>query len=51
MSHPAPPNPVSVPGALPAAMPAAASAPAAAVDWPDAARRAAFEAWLAPLVP
>ena len=51
MSHPAPPNPVSVPGALPATMPAAASAPAAAVDWPDAARRAAFEAWLAPLVP
>ena len=51
MSHPAPPNPFSVPGALPAALPAAASAPATAVDWPDAARRSAFEAWLAPLVP
>ena len=52
MSHPAPPTPVFPPGAAPAA--SSADTPAAspaAVDWPDASRRAAFEAWLAPLVP
>ena len=45
MSHPSsPPTPLA----------AAAPAPAnttGPVDWPDAARRAAFEQWLAPLVP
>ena len=50
MSHPAPPTPVFAAGTLSAATPAAASAPCVAVDWPDARRRAAFEAWLAPLV-
>ncbi|NMM81496.1 aminoglycoside phosphotransferase [Acidovorax sp. SRB_14] len=44
MSHPASPTP--------AALPAAPAPPfPTTVDWPDAARRAAFEAWLAPLVP
>ncbi len=42
MSHPAPSSPI-----FPACPPTATCA----VDWPDAARRAAFEAWLAPLVP
>ena len=42
MSHPAPSSPI-----FPACPPTAACA----VDWPDAARRAAFEAWLAPLGP
>ncbi len=44
MSHPASPTPAALPAAP------APSSPTA-VDWPDAARRAAFEAWLAPLVP
>ncbi|NMM76055.1 aminoglycoside phosphotransferase family protein [Acidovorax sp. SRB_24] len=46
MSHPASPTPAALPAA-----PAPSSTTATAVDWPDAARRAAFEAWLAPLVP
>ena len=50
MSHPAPPTPVFAAGTLSAATPAAASATTAAVDWPDAQRHAAFEAWLATLV-
>ncbi|ART53349.1 aminoglycoside phosphotransferase [Acidovorax carolinensis] len=42
MSHPSsPPTPLA----------AASSAPASPVSWPDAARQAAFEQWLAPLVP
>ena len=47
MSHPAPPTP----DFSQSAAPGACSPPAAAVDWPHAARRTAFEAWLAPLVP
>ena len=49
MSHPIPPSPAGQP--LGATM-AAPAAPAAStpVSWPDAARRAAFDAWLAPLV-
>ena len=46
MSHPFPPSPSSPPPGA-----AAPSAPAGSVSWPDAARRAAFEAWLTPLVP
>lgn len=44
MSHPTPPSPGGLP---PGTAPADASAPR--VAWPDAARQAAFEAWLAPL--
>ena len=51
MSHPAPPTPISSLGTPATAPPAASSALAGAVDWPDAGRRTAFEAWLAPLVP
>ena len=41
MSHPSsPPRPLA----------AASPAPASPVSWPDAARQAAFEQWLAPLV-
>jgi Predicted phosphotransferase related to Ser/Thr protein kinases len=41
MSHPSsPPTPLA----------AASPAPASPVSWPDAARQAAFEQWLAPLV-
>ncbi|WP_265283052.1 aminoglycoside phosphotransferase family protein [Verminephrobacter aporrectodeae] len=51
MSHPCPLPPADPsPGAaaaLSACVPCASRAP---VSWPDAARRAAFEAWLAPLV-
>ena len=49
MSHPIPPSPAGQP---PGATLAAPAAPAAStpVSWPDAARRAAFDAWLAPLV-
>ena len=61
MSHPFPPSPSSPhPGAAGATPPAATAPqaasprpgtpPAPAVSWPDAQRRAAFEAWLAPLV-
>ena len=46
MSHPFPPSPSRPPSDV--AGPTAPSAPS--VSWPDAARRAAFEAWLAPLV-
>lgn len=49
MSHPIPPSPAGQPlGAAVAAPDAPAAAPS--VSWPDAARRSAFEAWLAPLV-
>ena len=41
MSHPATPTPT----------PTAAAPSASAVSWPDAQRHAAFDAWLAPLVP
>ena len=44
MSHPFPPSPAGAPlGA------AAAAATLPPVTWPDAARKAAFDAWLAPL--
>jgi len=48
MSHPIPPSPAGQP---PGATVAAPAAPAAStpVSWPDAARRAAFDAWLTPL--
>ncbi len=46
MSHPFPPSPSRPPSGV-----AGSTAPSApSVSWPDAARRAAFEAWLAPLV-
>lgn len=45
MSHPFPPSPAGAP--LGAAAAATALPP---VTWPDAARKAAFDAWLAPLV-
>ncbi|WP_462386424.1 aminoglycoside phosphotransferase family protein [Acidovorax sp. Q11] len=45
MSHPIPPSPTGAP--LGAAAAATALPP---VTWPDAARKAAFDAWLAPLV-
>lgn len=45
MSHPFPPPPTGAP--LGAAAAATAQPP---VTWPDAARKAAFDAWLAPLV-
>lgn len=45
MSHPIPPSPTGAP--LGAAAAATALLP---VTWPDAARKAAFDAWLAPLV-
>ena len=46
MSHPFPPSPSRPPSCV-----AGSTAPSApSVSWPDAARRAAFEAWLAPLV-
>ena len=45
MSHPFPPSPAGAPlGA------AAAATTLPPVTWPDAARKAAFDAWLAPLV-
>ena len=44
MSHPSSLSPASPPPGA-----AAAASPAASVAWPDAARQAAFEAWLAPL--
>ena len=47
MSHPS--SPPSPPTPLAAASPATAH-PASPVSWPDAARQAAFEQWLAPLV-
>ena len=61
MSHPFPPSPSSPHSDAAGATTAAATAPQAAspcpgtppapaVSWPDAQRRAAFEAWLAPLV-
>ena len=40
MSHPSSPSTPPAPASVP---------PAGQVDWPDAARRAAFERWLAPL--
>src|SRR5690606_21997092 len=47
MSHPASPSP-----ALRTAQPSdTATARATTVTWPDAQRHAAFDAWLAPLVP
>ena len=46
MSHPFPPSPSRPPSCV-----AGSTAPSApSVSWPDAARRAAFETWLAPLV-
>ena len=46
MSHPPfPPTPLA------AAAPASTTSPTSPVVWPDAARQAAFEQWLAPLVP
>jgi len=45
MSHPFPPSPAGAP--LGAAATAAALPP---VAWPDATRKAAFDAWLAPLI-
>ena len=49
MSHPIPPSPAGQPLGATVAAPAAPAAPTP-VSWPDAARRAAFDAWLAPLV-
>ncbi|CAN7612664.1 phosphotransferase [Acidovorax delafieldii] len=49
MSHPIPPSPAGQPLGATVAAPAAPAA-FTPVSWPDAARRAAFEAWLAPLV-
>ena len=49
MSHPIPPSPAGQPLGAAVAAPAAPAAPTP-VSWPDAARRAAFDAWLAPLV-
>jgi len=49
MSHPIPPSPAGQPLGATVAAPAAPAA-STPVSWPDAARRAAFEAWLAPLV-
>ena len=48
MSHPIPPSPAGQPLGATVAAPAAPAAPTP-VSWPDAARRAAFDAWLAPL--
>ena len=56
MSHPSPPSPPGLPArqAAPQQVGTLAALPAHAVPdpvvWPDAQRRAAFEAWLAPLV-
>ena len=49
MSHPIPPSPAGQPLGATVAAPAAPAA-STPVSWPDAARRAAFDAWLAPLV-
>lgn len=49
MSHPIPPSPAGQPPGATVAAPAASTA-STPVSWPDAARRAAFDAWLAPLV-
>ena len=49
MSHPIPPSPAGQPLGATLAAPAAPAA-STPVSWPDAARRAAFDAWLAPLV-
>ena len=49
MSHPIPPSPAGQPLGATVAPPAAPAA-STPVSWPDAARRAAFDAWLAPLV-
>ena len=49
MSHPIPPSPAGQPLGAAVAAPAAPAA-STPVSWPDAARRAAFDAWLAPLV-
>ena len=49
MSHPIPPSPAGQPPGATVAAPAAPTA-STPVSWPDAARRAAFDAWLAPLV-
>ena len=49
MSHPIPPSPAGQPLGATVAAPAAPTA-STPVSWPDAARRAAFDAWLAPLV-
>ncbi|PUA98079.1 hypothetical protein C8C99_2945 [Acidovorax sp. 107] len=49
MSHPIPPSPAGQPPGATVATPAAPAA-STPVSWPDAARRAAFDAWLAPLV-
>ena len=48
MSHPIPPSPAGQPLGATVAAPAAPAA-STPVSWPDAARRAAFDAWLAPL--
>ncbi len=48
MSHPIPPSPAGQPLGATVAAPAAPAA-STPVSWPDAARRTAFEAWLAPL--
>lgn len=45
MSHPFPPSPACPPPGTAVATPATST-----VAWPDAARHAAFDAWLAPLV-
>jgi len=49
MSHPIPPSPAGQPLGATVAAPAAPAA-STPVSWPDAARHAAFDAWLAPLV-
>ena len=49
MSHPIPPSPAGQPLGATVTAPAAPAA-STPVSWPDAARRAAFDAWLAPLV-
>ena len=49
MSHPIPTSPAGQPLGATLAAPAAPAA-STPVSWPDAARRAAFDAWLAPLV-
>ncbi len=49
MSHPIPPSPAGQPPGATVAAPAAPTA-STPVSWPDAARHAAFDAWLAPLV-
>ena len=49
MSHPIPPSPAGQPLGATTAAPAAPAA-STPVSWPDAARHAAFDAWLAPLV-